>query len=47
MLALEAQFTARQVLSAFHHDEPFLFLGASFTTVALILCGVLFAASQI
>lgn len=36
MLALEAQFTARQVLSAFHHDEPFLFLGASFTTVALI-----------
>jgi sigma-B regulation protein RsbU (phosphoserine phosphatase) len=36
MLVLEAQFTAKQVLSAFHHDEPFLFLGAAFTTVALL-----------
>lgn len=36
MLALETQITAGQVLSAFHHDQGFLFLGASFMTVALL-----------
>jgi len=40
MLAPEVQFTAKQVLSAFHHDEPFLFLGASFTTVALLCAAI-------
>lgn len=36
MLAPEAQITASQVLSAFHHDQGFLFLGASFITVSLL-----------
>src|ERR1700739_1565716 len=36
MLALDPQITASQVLHAFHHDEPFLLLGASFITVALL-----------
>jgi sigma-B regulation protein RsbU (phosphoserine phosphatase) len=37
MLALDAQLNAIDVLRAFHRDEAFLFLGASFITVA-ILC---------
>jgi phosphoserine phosphatase RsbU/P len=36
MLALETQLTASQVLRALHHDEPFLFLGAAFSTVGLV-----------
>jgi phosphoserine phosphatase RsbU/P len=36
MLVLDAQLTAGDVLSAFHRDEPFLFLGAAFTTVAML-----------
>jgi phosphoserine phosphatase RsbU/P len=40
MFAPDAQLTAAEVLRAFHHDEPFLFLGAAFTTVA-ILCAAL------
>jgi phosphoserine phosphatase RsbU/P len=40
MLAFDAQLTANEVLRAFHHDEPFLFLGAAFNTVAIILIGL-------
>src|SRR5215831_9263324 len=40
MLVLDAQFTAAEVLRAFHHDEPFLFLGAAFNTVTIILIGL-------
>ena len=40
MFALEGQLTAGEVLHAFRNDEPFLFLGAAFTTVA-ILCAAL------
>ncbi|WP_348260604.1 PP2C family protein-serine/threonine phosphatase [Telmatobacter sp. DSM 110680] len=40
MLAFDAQLTAAEVLRAFHHDEPFLFLGAAFNTVTLILIGL-------
>lgn len=40
MLALEAQLTAAEVLRAFHHDEPFLFLGAAFNTVTIIVIGL-------
>jgi sigma-B regulation protein RsbU (phosphoserine phosphatase) len=40
MLALDAPITAVQVLRAFHHDEPFLFLGAAFNTVTIILVGL-------
>jgi sigma-B regulation protein RsbU (phosphoserine phosphatase) len=40
MLALDAPITAAQVLRAFHHDEPFLFLGAAFNTVTIILVGL-------
>ena len=40
MFVLDAQLTAGDVLRAFHRDEPFLFLGAAFTTVA-ILCAAL------
>lgn len=36
MFVLDAQLTASQVLHALHHDEPFLFLGAAFTTVGLV-----------
>ncbi|WP_239461967.1 PP2C family protein-serine/threonine phosphatase [Occallatibacter savannae] len=37
---LETQLTAGAVLRAFHHDEPFLFLGAAFNTVTIILIGL-------
>jgi hypothetical protein len=40
MLAFDAQLTANEVLRAFHHDEPFLFLGAAFNTVTIILIGL-------
>jgi len=40
MLVLDAQLTAGEVLRAFHHDEPFLFLGAAFITVTIILVGL-------
>jgi phosphoserine phosphatase RsbU/P len=36
MSLIEAQLTARDVLSAFHRDEPYLFLGAAFITVAIV-----------
>lgn len=39
MLA-DTQLTAAEVLRAFHHDEPFLFLGAAFNTVTIILLGL-------
>ena len=40
MCVLEVQLTACEVLRAFHHDEPFLFLGAAFNTVTIILIGL-------
>ena len=40
MLAFDAQLTAGEVLRAFHRDEPFLFLGAAFNTVTIILVGL-------
>ncbi|MGC2614956.1 MAG: PP2C family protein-serine/threonine phosphatase [Terracidiphilus sp.] len=40
MLAFDSQLTASEVLRAFHHDEPFLFLGAAFNTVTIILIGL-------
>jgi len=40
MFVLDAQLTAAEVLRAFHHDEPFLFLGAAFNTVTIILIGL-------
>lgn len=36
MVAWQSDLTANEVLRAFHHDEPYLFLGAAFTTVALV-----------
>lgn len=33
---IDAPLTANEVLRLFHRDEPFLFLGAAFTTVALL-----------
>ena len=40
MLAFDTQLTAGEVLRAFHHDEPLLFLGAAFNTVTIILLGL-------
>ncbi|UWZ84050.1 PP2C family protein-serine/threonine phosphatase [Occallatibacter riparius] len=40
MLLVEPQLTAGEVLRAFRHDEPFLILGAAFTTVSVIALGV-------
>jgi phosphoserine phosphatase RsbU/P len=40
MCLIDAPLTASEVLRLFHRDEPFLFLGAAFTTVAL-LCAAL------
>ena len=40
MLLVDTPLTANEVLTLFHRDEPYLFLGAAFTTVALV-CGVL------
>lgn len=36
MFLAEIQLTASEVLRAFHHDLPLLFLGAAFTTVGLV-----------
>jgi sigma-B regulation protein RsbU (phosphoserine phosphatase) len=36
MLAVDPQITASQLLRIFHRDEPYLFLGAAFTTVAIL-----------
>jgi sigma-B regulation protein RsbU (phosphoserine phosphatase) len=36
MPAVDPQITASQLLRIFHRDEPYLFLGAAFTTVALL-----------
>ena len=36
MILLDTQLTSEQVLRAFHHDEPFLFLGAAFTTISIV-----------
>lgn len=41
MLLIDPQLTASQVLGAFHRDEPYLFLGAAFTTVGLIAIALL------
>lgn len=39
-MLVESQLTAGEVLRAFHHDEAFLFLGAAFNTVTIILVGL-------
>lgn len=36
MILVDAQLTASEVLRTFHHDEPYLFLGAAFTTVGIV-----------
>jgi sigma-B regulation protein RsbU (phosphoserine phosphatase) len=36
MLLADTQLTANEVLRVFHRDEPYLFLGASFTTVGAV-----------
>jgi len=36
MLGVAPEISSQQVLQAFHHDEPYLFLGAAFSTVGLI-----------
>jgi sigma-B regulation protein RsbU (phosphoserine phosphatase) len=36
MLLIDVPMTSDEVLRLFHRDEPFLFLGAAFTTVALL-----------
>jgi len=36
MVLFDAQITASQVLQTLHSDEPYLFLGAAFTTVGLV-----------
>jgi sigma-B regulation protein RsbU (phosphoserine phosphatase) len=36
MPAVDPQITASELLRVFHHDEPYLFLGAAFTTVAIL-----------
>jgi len=36
MLAVDPQLTASELLHVFHHDEPYLFLGAAFTTVGIL-----------
>jgi phosphoserine phosphatase RsbU/P len=39
MFLAETQLTAREVLRAFHRDEPYLILGAAFTTVGVVSIG--------
>lgn len=36
MFVTQPQMSAREVLSAFHRDEPYLFLGAAFVAVGLV-----------
>lgn len=40
MLLAEGQLSAMQVLRAFHRDEPYLILGAAFSTVSVLAIGV-------
>jgi sigma-B regulation protein RsbU (phosphoserine phosphatase) len=40
MFLIQIPLTAEQVLRVFHHDEPALFLGSAFNTVALICLGI-------
>jgi phosphoserine phosphatase RsbU/P len=42
MLAVDPQITASELLRIFHHDEPYLFLGAAFTTVAILAAALAF-----
>jgi len=39
MVLIDTQLTASEVLRAFHHDEPYLMLGAAFSTVAIVSIG--------
>ncbi len=39
MVLIDAPLTGSRVLEAFHSDEPFLFLGASFMTVGIVSIG--------
>jgi sigma-B regulation protein RsbU (phosphoserine phosphatase) len=39
MILVDTQYTAAEVLRAFHHDEPYLFLGAAFTTISILSIG--------
>src|ERR1700751_5201928 len=36
MLGVAPEISSQQVLQAFHYDEPYLFLGAAFSTVGLL-----------
>jgi sigma-B regulation protein RsbU (phosphoserine phosphatase) len=36
MSIVEAQLTAKEVLNTFHRDEPYLFLGAAFSTASIV-----------
>ena len=40
MCLFDPQLTADEVLRAYHHDEPLLFLGAAFITVAIVATAV-------
>jgi phosphoserine phosphatase RsbU/P len=40
MYLFDPQLTADEVLRAYHHDEPLLFLGAAFITVAVVSAAV-------
>lgn len=40
MYLFDLQLTADEVLRAYHHDEPLLFLGAAFITVAIVSAAV-------
>jgi len=42
MPAVDPQVTASKLLRVFHHDEPYLFLGAAFTTVAILAAAFAF-----
>src|SRR5215472_6500442 len=39
MCLIETELTAGEVLRAFHRDEPYLFLGSAFTTIAVVSIG--------
>jgi len=45
MSVVDPQITASELLRIFYRDEPYLFMGAAFTTVAILaaafsFCGV-------
>jgi len=42
MPAVDPQITASELLRTFHRDEPYLFLGAAFTTVAILAAAFAF-----